>query len=61
VAWITAHEFFADLRVEALPEAGQVGSGLHGTMIRREEMNDKGRLIRPDGGSLRHAEEVLEA
>lgn len=59
VAGVAAHEFAADLRVEALPESGEVGGGLYGAMVGREEMQDEGGALGADARGVLHAEEVL--
>ena len=61
VAGIPAHELAADRRVEALPEAGEVGGRLDSSLVRGEQVDDEGRLVGADAGGVLHAEEVLQA
>ena len=61
VAGVAAHEFSTDLRVEPLPESGEVGGGLHGAMIRREKMEHERRSIGADTRGVLHAKEILQA
>ena len=60
VSRVAAHEFAAYLWVEALPEACEVGSGLHGAMIGREQVYDYRGVGRADARGFFHAEEVLQ-
>ena len=61
VAGIAAHELAADLRVEALPEAREVGGGLDGALIGGEKVHDDRRAVGAEARGVGHAEEVLQA
>ena len=58
---VFAHELLAELRIKALPEAGEVGSGLDGAVVGREELHHDRHPPCGDARSLMKAEEVLEA
>jgi hypothetical protein len=61
VARIASHQLSPDLRVKAIPEAGEVGGGLDRAMVGGEEVGDDGCSVGAEAGRLAHAEEVLEA
>ena len=58
---ITARELFADLRIEALPEPGEIGGRLDRPLVRREQTDYQGHRSARDRGGLAHAEKVLQA
>ena len=61
MAGVAAAEFAADLWISALPETGQIGRHLHGTLIGREQMDHDGHAARPEARRFLHAEEILQA
>ena len=61
MAWVAAHQFPADFRVETCPETGEIRGRLHGPLIRREQVDDERYLVGTDARCLLHAEEILQS
>src|SRR5579863_9674405 len=57
---VAAAQFFAQLWIEALPEAGQIGGCLYGPLVRREQMDNQRNLVASDARALADAEEILQ-
>lgn len=58
---VATHELFANGRVVARPETGQVRGDLHGALVRREQVeHERDRAVR-NAWALAHSEEVLQA
>lgn len=60
MARVAAHEFAANLGIEASPEAGEIGGGLHGALIGGEELEHDGNLVGAETRCFVHSEKVLK-
>ena len=61
VLGISPHQFASYLRIQSLPEPRQICRGLHGSLIRREQVHYQRSAMRPDARRVSHAEKVLKA
>ena len=57
---VAATQFFADLRVNVLPEARKVSRHLHRPTIRCEQLQDHGHAAACQAGDLGQAKELLQ-
>ena len=60
MARVAAHQLLANLRIGALPEAGEILRDLHGAMVGGEKMQGQRHASREDPGPLLESDEILQ-
>jgi hypothetical protein len=59
VLGITPAQFSSNLRIQPLPESGEISGGLDGPLVWRQQMYNQWNFTARDARCFPHAEEVL--